>query len=211
MQNTVTDSGGAILGGEANTTTGSYSFIGGGKNNQAGGHGAAIPGGRDNIANGFFSMAAGQAAHALHWNTFVWNDNTAGAFASTNNDQFIIHASGNTGIMTNAPNSTLHDTGSFAVAITVPPVPPIWPIGPRDCIILVNAGGNIALPLAAGIGGRMYTIKNVTPGAGAIVNVTSGANFIDATPPGGFVPILQWKALTFVSDGANTWYIIASY
>ncbi len=211
MSNFVNDSGGSILGGEHNSTSGSYSTIGGGKNNQAGGHGAAIPGGRDNIANGRFSLAAGQAAQAMHMNSFVWNDNSAGAFASTNNNQFLIHADGNTGIMTNSPNSTLHDSGSIAVAITVPTVAPGYPIGNRDCIVLVNAAGMINLPPAAGVGGRMYTIKNVAPGVGAIVNVMSPMDFIDGTPPGVPVPLAQWRAMTFASNGTNTWYIIASY
>ncbi len=106
--NHVVDTGGAILGGEWNITSGAYASIGGGQHNSAYGQGAAIPGGGYNTASGSYSLAAGRSAQAVTSNSFVWNDNSAGAWASTSVNQFLIHAMGGVGIGIASPASQLH-------------------------------------------------------------------------------------------------------
>ena len=202
--NRITDSGGAILGGQNNTAAGSFAGIGGGKNNMTLGHCSVIPGGNDNRANGRFSLAAGQQAQSLHDGSFVWNDNAAGIFASTAQNQFLIHAAGNTGIMTNAPHSTLHDNGSIAVGFRSTAVN--ITATSSDCIIAGTANLTITLPPAAGITGRIYTIKN-TGGAGTIVIVdANGGEFIDLALT---YPVASMMWVTIVSNGIK-WLIIGN-
>jgi hypothetical protein len=303
--NVITDSGGAILGGQNNSAAGSFAGIGGGKNNQTLGHCSVIPGGNDNRANGRFSLAAGQQAQSLHNGSFVWNDNAAGIFASTANNQFLIHAdggvgigtnapgatlrvvgtdqsffersgsgminiislynpdltngngvsmnfradetsisrskefatidviftshnpksaefafftsnaggwgervriasNGNTGIMTNAPHSTLHDNGSIAVGFQSTAASIV--ATSSNCIIEGTANLTITLPPAAGITGRIYTIKN-TGGVGIIVTVdANGAELIDGALT---YPVASMMWVTIVSNGTK-WLIIGN-
>ncbi len=206
--NRVIDSGGAILGGQQNTAAGSFASIGGGQNNQTGGHCSVIPGGHDNIANGRFSLAAGQSAQSLHDGSFVWNDNSAGVFASTSQNQFLIHAAGNTGIMTNAPHSTLHDNGSIAVGFRSTNVN--YTATTSDCIIegvpTLPVTLVINLPPAAGVTGRVYTIKN-TGGPGTTVEVNAnGLELIDGSV---IYNVSSYLWVTIVSNGTK-WLIIGN-
>ncbi|MCZ6817141.1 MAG: hypothetical protein O7F76_10685 [Planctomycetota bacterium] len=114
----------AVAGGQRNTAGGGWSFVGGGRDNQATGTSAAIaggtlntasgtyasvPGGDNNRAAGANSLAAGHFAQADHDGTFVWADSFGLPFTSTGQDQFLIRASGGTGIGTNSPtNGLLH-------------------------------------------------------------------------------------------------------
>jgi len=89
---------GSIVGGQLNTVSSSahFSTIGGGKANTINvlAQYATIPGGGGNTVAGNFSFAAGEYASALHDQTFVWNDNSAGPFQSTGDNQFCVHAGG---------------------------------------------------------------------------------------------------------------------
>ncbi|MCX6828679.1 MAG: hypothetical protein NT002_05290, partial [candidate division Zixibacteria bacterium] len=146
----------------------------------------------------------GQQAQSLHDGSFVWNDNAAGIFASTAQNQFLIHAAGNTGIMTNAPHSTLHDNGSIAVGFRSTAVN--ITATSSDCIIAGTANLTITLPPAAGITGRIYTIKN-TGGAGTIVIVdANGGEFIDLALT---YPVASMMWVTIVSNGIK-WLIIGN-
>ena len=88
----------SILGGQLNNIFSSahFSTIGGGKANNINvlAQYATIPGGGGNTVAGNFSFAAGEYASALHNQTFVWNDNSAGTFQSTADNQFCVHAMG---------------------------------------------------------------------------------------------------------------------
>ena len=77
-----------------NTASGNWSAIGGGESNNASGYYATISGGYGNVAAGGFSSAAGNQAQALNYGSFVWNDGSGGAFASTADNQFAVHAVG---------------------------------------------------------------------------------------------------------------------
>ncbi|HYG34054.1 MAG TPA: hypothetical protein VEC99_04690, partial [Clostridia bacterium] len=86
----------SVLGGSANAAYGRYSAVLGGENNEA----------------GDYATAAGRRAKALHWGSFVWADSTDADFTSTANNQFLIRASGNVGINTTTPQSTLDVAGT---------------------------------------------------------------------------------------------------
>lgn len=100
----------AVLGGgELDTASGDYATVGGGSHNIASGNLSVVGGGWYNRAEGAVSFAAGQFAHALHPNSFVWNDGSAAIeFVSTAAQQFLVHAAGGVGIGINAPQGELH-------------------------------------------------------------------------------------------------------
>jgi hypothetical protein len=104
-----------VAGGSGNTAFADVSTIGGGLNNQvigagggtvsggvantAAGDSATVPGGYSNVAQGRSSLAAGNAARALHDGSFVWADRqgpiiSPTPFESTAPNQFSVRASG---------------------------------------------------------------------------------------------------------------------
>ena len=128
---TVAGGSGNVIGSGANDST-----IGGGRQNQigngawsgiiGGGTGnninpnaqySVIPGGYGNTVGGYYSLAAGEGAQALHNGTFVWCDSFGGAntFASTGPNQFLVHAAGGVGINTANPQGALTVNGSVIV------------------------------------------------------------------------------------------------
>jgi hypothetical protein len=102
-----------VGGGDDNTAGGTEATVGGGNNNTASSTYATIPGGTGNVASGTASFAAGSGAEAGHDGAFVWADSTGG-FSSTGGDQFLVKASGGTGIGTNSPVTTFHVKDSVA-------------------------------------------------------------------------------------------------
>jgi hypothetical protein len=102
-----------VGGGGGNAASGAVSTVGGGLVNTASGNFSTVPGGESNSADGDFSFAAGRFAKAMHLGTFVWADSTVADFASTGDHQFLIHATGNVGINTNAPAYTLDVNGTI--------------------------------------------------------------------------------------------------
>jgi hypothetical protein len=127
-QNNVASGISATIGGGAlNVASGTYSTIaggadnvadgvqratvGGGSFNSASGSYSTVPGGGANTASGDYSFAAGQRAKAIHHGAFVWADATLTDFSSTNQNQFLLRASGGVGINTNAPQAVLDVAG----------------------------------------------------------------------------------------------------
>jgi hypothetical protein len=93
--------------GNSISNAGEYDVIAGGNQNEIG-LGAVysvIPGGNQNYVgpSANYSFAAGDAAQALHNNTFVWSDGTVAPFASVNQRTFIINADNGVAIRTNDP------------------------------------------------------------------------------------------------------------
>ncbi|MHC5054991.1 MAG: hypothetical protein ACYTKD_09785 [Planctomycetota bacterium] len=132
--NTVLALGGTVGGGGSNGAFGQFSTVGGGASNDASGdratvaggqgstasgYASTVPGGANNIAAGDYSFAAGRRAKAQssdavpvpHAGTFIWADATNEDFNSTADNQFLIRASGNVGIGTNAPAEQLSVAG----------------------------------------------------------------------------------------------------
>ncbi len=103
-----------VSGGDSNTASGENSTVGGGNSNDATGDFATIPGGLECEASGSTSFAAGYRAKATNDNTFVWADSSVSDFSSTGADQFLVEASGGTGIGTNDPVTTFHVQDSVA-------------------------------------------------------------------------------------------------
>jgi hypothetical protein len=95
--NAVTESLGAISGGDGNQA-GLAAAVAGGSGNVASGFYSAIPGGGGNSATAPYSFAAGFQAHALHASTFVWSDGPGGpqggGTSSTRTQQFLVRANG---------------------------------------------------------------------------------------------------------------------
>jgi hypothetical protein len=110
-----------VGGGWGNAATGDYSVVAGGENNAAAGPHAAVPGGSANAADGAYSLAAGQRAKAAHAGAFVWADSAAADFGSSSSNQFLIRASGGTGIGTTNPLARLHVHGSVIAGSAVTP------------------------------------------------------------------------------------------
>ncbi|MCA9429488.1 MAG: hypothetical protein KC940_03160 [Candidatus Omnitrophica bacterium] len=112
-----------VGGGGSNIASGDHSMVMGGVRNLADGRQGAVVGGQDNIASGFnsivaggvaneagdeYSFAAGHRAKSLHRGSFVWADSAFSDFASTDDNQFLVRASGGVGLGTNNPVSQLH-------------------------------------------------------------------------------------------------------
>jgi hypothetical protein len=96
-----------VAGGLANSAAGERSTVAGGWANEASGAYASVVGGFFNAARGEGSFAGGYKARANHEGSFVWNDRSITAdndsLVSTDNNQFLIRASGGVGINTNSP------------------------------------------------------------------------------------------------------------
>jgi hypothetical protein len=111
---------------------------------------------------------------------------------------------GNVGIGTATPNSTLHNNGSFAGKYTATATG--ITLDATNYVVNVTATGQtITLPDAAGIEGRIYTIK-LTASGSCTVNTTSSQT-IDASTT--YSLASQYKYVTVMSDNAN-WIVIAN-
>jgi hypothetical protein len=84
----------AIVAGGSNLSSGVWSVVIGGNTNIASGSAAVTLGGVNNIAAGANSVASGDTAQANHDGSFIWADNSGGAYATTAVNQFRIRPSG---------------------------------------------------------------------------------------------------------------------
>jgi trimeric autotransporter adhesin len=91
--NTANDLFATVAGGVGNTA-GPYATVGGGDGNTASGESSMVAGGYGNSASGYASFAAGYSAKATNDASFVWSDNSGGAFSSTSDNQFAVRAAG---------------------------------------------------------------------------------------------------------------------
>jgi hypothetical protein len=129
-------------------------------------------------------------------------------FATSNAERMRIAPGGNVGIGTMAPNSRLHVAGSISVAITRRTAN--YTLTDADRIVACDASAGaftVSLPSAAGIAGRMYTIKKVDSSPNAVTVAAPTGQTIDGAAS--YVLSAQWKYVTVVSDGSN-WLIIAN-
>lgn len=132
-----------VAGGSGNNASGIYSAIIGGEGNAAAGEYSVVLGGSRNVvkqtANN--SIASGWATEASHPDTFIWNSDhsyfaTTNRYKSTGSGQFLINATGNVGINTNSPTSTLDVNG----LITAPQIR-LTSGAQNDFVLTSNASG----------------------------------------------------------------------
>ncbi|PSQ34874.1 hypothetical protein BRD08_08465 [Halobacteriales archaeon SW_10_66_29] len=97
-----------VGGGVLNEASATNATVGGGLANVASGDNATVPGGGENRATQPTSFAAGSQANAINEGAFVWADATQGAVESTGKNQFLVAASGGTGIGLSDPATTFH-------------------------------------------------------------------------------------------------------
>ncbi|MFC2085989.1 hypothetical protein ACFLRO_02115, partial [Bacteroidota bacterium] len=115
-RNTASGENTTVAGGDWNTANGDNATVGGGFFNTASGLYATVPGGRSNRATKGYTFAAGWEAQAIHSGTFVWADSSTTfpfgiPFPSTDENQFLIRATGGVGIGTNSPGNQLTVAG----------------------------------------------------------------------------------------------------
>ena len=180
-----------VSGGLQNHATASGAVVGGGSGNIASAALATVPGGSLNTANGIYSFAAGFQASAQHDASFVWSDVSAGEFASTNQNQFLVRAAAGVGIGTNAPTNQLHVVESLNLAAV-----------PANHVALIensssgNSGDVLALkigfvgnPLSSNNfitffkGGTDVSVGSIEGnGAGSVVLAGAGADYAEWLP-----------------------------
>jgi hypothetical protein len=203
-----------VAGGWNNLASDTLATVGGGFDNVASGAYSTVPGGDSCTADGNFSFAAGHLAKAMHPGAFVWADGQASDFTSTADNQFLIRATGNVGINTETPNSTLHVNGSFATKFnSYSQFGFDVPLTSSMSVVMVtpfavSGDRNVTLPDAAGLSGRQYTIKRLPGGGtGSVIVQTTGGDLIDAATT--YTLSAAYKYVTVVSSGTQ-WYIIAN-
>lgn len=107
------------------------------------------------------------------------------------------------GIRTVTPTSSFHIAGSLSTAIASKSS--AYTLTETDSTILATGTTTITLPTAAGITGRMYTVKKTdTAGTNVTVGTTSSQTIDGSTT---YVLSAQYQAVTVQSDGSN-WQII---
>jgi hypothetical protein len=124
----------------------------------------------------------------------------------TNGTSYI--TGGNVGIGTTNPHSSLHVAGSLARAIVSKSG--AYTATASDSVMEVNAGSGavtITVPTAAGIAGRLYTIKKTDASANAVTVAATGGQTFDGSAT--ISLSTQNQHVTVISNGTN-WDLIAS-
>ena len=113
----------------------------------------------------------------------------------------VVDSTGEVGIGTETPNSTLHTNGSVSYAYVAKTANYVLTASDYQIECTANSF-TITLPTAVGITGRVYSIKNT--GTGTITIDGDGTEEIDGETT---QTILQWENITIISNGAG-WLII---
>lgn len=104
--NTASAYSATVGGGQGNNASATRATIAGGQDNLASGPYSAIPGGMLNTAQGSYSFAAGRRAKANNNGCFVWGDSTDADVVCSNNDRFVVRASGGVYLYSNSSLTT---------------------------------------------------------------------------------------------------------
>jgi hypothetical protein len=114
--------------------------------------------------------------------------------------------SGNVGVGTTRPNSSLQINGSLSVAYKYM-TSDYYTLTDSDCVIGVDVSGHkreITLPSAVGRTGRVYTIKAIAGGMYVELFTTSSQTIDNYST--GIIELSLWQYITVVSNGSN-WMI----
>jgi hypothetical protein len=148
-----------------------------------------VAGGMNSEGLGATRISAGGAGSYIAFQT-----------AGTTNPVRIINT-GEVGIGTITPTSTLHVSGSVAKKVTT--IVANTSLDSTHCIILCNSINpfNVTLPLVSSCSEREYTIKNINSGIVTVVGTIDGV--VNYSLP------LQYKYVKVISDGTN-WFNVGS-
>ena len=177
--------------GNAIQTNSDHSTIGGGYSNSITGSYGNIPGGDQNVA-GTNSFAAGHRAKALHTGSFIWGDSQDADFASTAANQFLIRASGGTGIGTDSPQAPLHVRGAYGSQLVLQDnvIGHSWSINNDN-------NDNLVFVPNTGTGGYIYR------GNGNYFSLSDLRLKQDVSPLGGVLDrVLQLRPVSYLFRGA---------
>jgi hypothetical protein len=146
-----------------------------------------------------FLIGTGTAAKSLVFMT--------GGTSQVTNERMRVDGTGNVGIGTNNPTSTLQVSGSQALSITTKTA--TYTATASDYTIVCNNTGAITinLPAAAGCLGRVYVVKKISA---ALNNVTIDANAAE-TIDGATTRVLtmQYEGAMIQSNGTS-WFILGN-
>ena len=150
------------------------------------------------------------SATAPYANSFYFSSNVAAPmlFLTTSTERMRILATGNIGIGTTSPESTLEINGSFATGV-LKITGNTTLDGTSSLVLISNASTarTITLPSAANCNGRIYTIKKIDTGTGTVTIDGNGSEKIDGAIT--YTTInAQFESVTIQSDGVQ-WYIIS--
>ncbi len=129
-------------------------------------------------------------------------------FKTNNTERMRVANTGNIGIATTTPNSTVQINGSFSTAIATKIAD--YTATANDHILIVDASAavrTITLPTAVGIAGRQYIIKKKDNSANSVIIAAAASENIDGELS--IIMSIQWQVRTLVSDGTN-WMIISN-
>jgi hypothetical protein len=117
--------------------------------------------------------------------------------------------SGNVGIGTPTPGTSLDVAGSFGARIET--VSSSYSMAATDFAILADAGSGVAtitLPPANTGNGMMVSIKKIDSSSNAVSVAASGADQIEGETSKALSA--QYSGLTLISDGTSNWFIVGT-
>lgn len=168
----------------------------------------------DNVAYrtnaGFGARVAGSVAtNSVPTDIFFWTNAASDQDPYTSNTvRLIVKSSGNIGVATISPHSSLHIGGSVAVAFVAKTA--AYAVSALDNTVTgdTTAGAfSLTLPTAVGIAGRLYRFKKTDSSGNVLTIATTSSQTIDGAAS--YSLAVQYKYVVVESDGAN-WLVVGN-